>query len=76
VSKKDIDIKEFAIRVERLCDFFISKKIEDTGKDGSEDLKVLEDLKNDAATIQFEWKPKTFDGLDNYMKGFPNEVRS
>lgn len=68
---KNVDIKDFARQVERLCDFLIAKKSEETGKDGSDDLAVIEDLKEDAADIQFSSQPAsdTLNGLDAYMKG-------
>lgn len=69
---KKIDIKEFAQRVERLCDFLIAKRVMETGKDGSNDLRVVEDLKEDAADIQFEKVDlgvNVIDGLYDYMKG-------
>ena len=68
----EVDIEDFALRVERLCDFLIGKKQEETGRDGSDDLKVLEDLKQDAANIQFGYKKmvsETLNGLFAYMKG-------
>lgn len=63
-----VDIKEFAIRVERLCDFFIAKHVMAHSRDGSEDLRILEDLKEDAANIQFS-KEITIDGLKDFMNG-------
>jgi hypothetical protein len=65
--KEPVDIKDFARRVERLCDFFLDKLEE---KDGSDNLKVIQDLKDEAADIQFD-KVDTgiFDGLYDYMKG-------
>jgi hypothetical protein len=65
---KKIEIKDFARRVEHLCDFFLSK----TEADGSKDRKVIEDLKEDAADIQFdqaEVDSGAFIGLDDFMKG-------
>lgn len=68
---RDLDVKEFAQRVERLCDFFIAKiKDEDNGK--SSDLKVFEDLKEDAADIQCDKGAllnSVLGGLDGYMRG-------
>lgn len=69
---KTIDIKDFADRVERLCDFFIAKKSESTGRDGSKDLIILEDLKNDAADIHFGRVEIVIDpvaGLHDHMNG-------
>jgi hypothetical protein len=63
-----VDIKEFAIRVERLCDFLLAK-IE---KDGSNDVIALQKLKEDAADIQINNTnvvSETISGLSEYMKG-------
>lgn len=63
-----VEIKDFAKRVEHLCDFFLSK----TEKNGSKDRKIVEDLKEDAADIQFdqaEIASEPFTGLDAYMAG-------
>lgn len=65
---KKIEIKDFAKRVEHVCDFFLSK----SEADGSDDRKVLEDLKEDAADIQFEQAEidsGAYIGLDNYIRG-------
>jgi hypothetical protein len=72
VATKDLDIKTFAERVERLCDFFIGQIVEESGRNGSEDLKVLEDLKEDAADISCDRVPiisQTIAGLREYMNG-------
>lgn len=69
---KDLDIKDFAKRVERLCDFLLDKLSDESGRDGSNDVKVIEDLKEDAADIQSDRVPlvsQTFSGLDSYMRG-------
>jgi hypothetical protein len=64
--EKEIEIEAFARRVERLCDFFLSK-IE---ADGSQDRKILEDLKEEAADIQFDKERiGSFAGLSDFMKG-------
>lgn len=61
-----VDLKEFAQRVERMCDFFLNR----VEKNGSQDRKVIEDLKEDAADLQIhESKSSTVDGLRNYMHG-------
>ena len=65
---KKIEIKDFAKRVEHVCDFFLSK----SEADGSNDRKVLEDLKEDAADIQFdqaEINSGAYIGLDDYVRG-------
>jgi hypothetical protein len=63
-----VDIKEFAIRVERLCDFLLAKM----EKDGSKDVITLQKLKEDAADIQINNTnvvSETIFGLSEYMKG-------
>lgn len=65
---KKIELKDFARRVEHVCDFFLSK----TEADGSADRKILENLKEDAADIQFDQAEVTsgpYIGLDDYMRG-------
>jgi hypothetical protein len=63
-----VDIKEFAIRVERLCDFLLAK----LEKDGSKDVVALQKLKEEAADIQAD-KPnvisESIEGLSEYLKG-------
>lgn len=66
---KKVDIQDFARRVEGLCDFILSK-IET--RDGSADLKIIEDLKEDAADIHMlELAPVPIDGLDAFMRSLP-----
>lgn len=66
----DDDIKDFAERVERVCDFFLAK-IE---RDGSHDVRVIEDLKNDALHIQSSRNPLNLvTGLDDFMRGMPEK---
>lgn len=75
-TTREVDIKEFARDVERLCDFFLSKVSQEEGRDGSDDLKVIEDLKEIAADIQFDKirvTSETLDGLSAYMKGAVTE---
>lgn len=58
-----LDVKEFAIRVERLCDFLLDKfEI----KDGSNDLKAIQDIKEDAANLQFA-NEISLEGLFDYI---------
>jgi hypothetical protein len=67
-----VDIKEFARDVERLCDFLIDKLKQSGARDGSDDVKVIEDLKEIAADIQFDKvnvTTETLSGLSAYMKG-------
>lgn len=71
-TKRKVEIKEFAERVERMCDFLIGKVIEENGRDESNDLKIIEDLKEDAADIQFDRVhagTKAIEGLSDYMHG-------
>jgi hypothetical protein len=65
-----VEIRKFAEKVERLCDFLLSKY---DLKDDSSDIKVIEDLKEEAANIQFGWAAalETLDGLDDFMRGLP-----
>jgi hypothetical protein len=52
-----------------MCDFFLAQT-EEKERNGSRDLKVIQDLKDDAANIQFEHvSSKSFEGLDAYMSG-------
>lgn len=70
---KSVDIQEFARRVEGLCDFLLSK-IEI--KDGSDDVRLIQDIKEDAADLQhseLESGYAAITGLHNFMKGLPNE---
>lgn len=63
-----VDIKDFAIRVERLCDFLLAKM----DQDGSSDVVILQNLKDDAADIQVNNTnvvSETISGLSEYMKG-------
>jgi hypothetical protein len=64
---KSVDIQEFARRVETLCDFLIDK----ADRNGSDDLRVIQDLKEDAADIHMNktMVNVTLEGLSNYMKG-------
>lgn len=73
-----IDIKEFARRVELVCDFLLNKIREErsvdgsSGLDGSGDLRVIQDLKEDAANIHMgdaDVFTNKLSGLSDYMKG-------
>lgn len=69
---KKVDIKEFAREVERFCDFFLDKVSSENERSGSDDLKIIEDLKELAADIQFDKVSMTtnvLSGLSAYMKG-------
>lgn len=62
------DLKEFARRVERLCDFILDQ----LPKDGTPDVLIVQKLKDDAADIQhvgFLPMDVAISGLDRYMKG-------
>lgn len=65
---REVDINEFAQKVERLCDFLISKAT----KNGTDDIRVLQDLKEDAANLQFDKRTlagEAIAGLSAFMKG-------
>jgi phosphopantetheine adenylyltransferase len=65
---KKVDIKEFAERVERLCEFLLAKM----EKDGSDDVVTLQDLQDEAADIQSNNTnvvSESIAGLSEYMKG-------
>lgn len=66
-----VDIKDFAERVERLCDFLLDK----VEKDGSDDVVELQSLKKDAADIQFVSSNRhvSIDGLRSYIRGHPQK---
>lgn len=64
--EKQIDIKDFALRVERLCDFLLNKI---DIKDGSDDVVIIQKLKDDAADLQFEADSMFFKGLNEYIHG-------
>lgn len=52
-----------------MCDFFLAQT-QPEERNGSDDLKVIQDLKEDAANIQFNHdSSKSFEGLDAYMSG-------
>jgi hypothetical protein len=63
------DVKEFAMKVERLCDYLLDKI--DT-KDGSNDIKFIQDLKEDAANFQFQ-SGLSIVGLYDYVNGVSEE---
>lgn len=61
-------LEDFARRVERLCDFLLSK----TDRNGSDDVAILEDLKEEAADFQQQVEVDVdIDGLKDYMSGTP-----
>lgn len=65
---KKTDIKEFASRVERLCEFLLAKM----EKNGSSDVVELQNLQDEAADIQANNTnvvSESIAGLSEYMKG-------
>jgi hypothetical protein len=73
---KPLEIKEFAERVERLCDFLLARLSDESMRDGSHDVAVIEQLKQDAADIQFNRFSPTMmalNGLDDHMRGMKKE---
>lgn len=66
MSEKKVDVKDFAIRVERLCDFLLNKF---DVKDGSPDITVIQKIKDDAADLQFFDDHLYIEGLDTYIRG-------
>jgi len=63
-----INVTEFAGRVERFCDFLLSQD-----NATSDDVNVIQKLKEDAANLQFQVdKTLTLKGLDEYMRGMPS----
>jgi hypothetical protein len=69
----DTSVVEFARRVERMCDFFIAKYTDETGRNSSDDLIALETLKENAANFQANppGVVSILEGFDNYMRGMP-----
>lgn len=63
------DVKDFALRVERLCDYLLDRI---DVKDGSNDIKVIQDLKEDAANFQFQ-DMSLVKGLSDYVNGISEE---
>jgi hypothetical protein len=70
-TTRKLEIKEFARRVERLCDFFIAQVRDEGQRDDSPNLKVLDELKEEAADIQFYYTEtsESLKGLSDFMKG-------
>ena len=69
---KNIDVAEFASRVERLCDYLLNKVRDEKAMDGSSDLRVIHDLRNDAADLSLgHGAPVSanLEGLSDFMKG-------
>jgi len=67
-NKNWVSLEDFARRVERLCDFLLSK----TERNGSDNVAVLEKLKDEAADFQQQVEVDVdIDGLKDYMSGTP-----
>jgi hypothetical protein len=69
MSSKQIDIKDFAIRVERLCEFILDQLDEKTG---SPEQILIQELREDAANIQFSPRLHgdiSLSGLDDHIRG-------
>jgi hypothetical protein len=64
---RHVELHGFAERVERVCDFFLAQ----LDRNGSQDVKVIEDLKADAIEIQANAPPAFIEGLNDYMSGLP-----
>ena len=71
-TTRKLEIKEFARRVERVCDFFLSRVSEEEKRDDSPNLKIIDDLKEEAADIQAYYAntSESLKGLSDYMCGF------
>lgn len=63
---REIELLDFLRRVERLCDFLLDKV---KFKNGSNDLKVIQQLKEDAADLQVNHDNINLEGLHTYMRG-------
>ena len=63
---REIELLNFFRRVERMCDFLLDKV---EFKDGSPDIAVIQDLKNDAADLQVNHDNINLEGLHTYMRG-------
>lgn len=69
MPRRDIDIKEFASRVENMCEFILNQIPQ---KDGSPDQVFIQNLKKDAADIQFNPSLHgdiSLRGLDDHVRG-------
>jgi hypothetical protein len=64
---KTIDVKEFAKRVERLCEFLLDR----VERDGNKDVVEIQKIKEDAADLQAGDNEFTFEGLSDHMRGAP-----
>lgn len=62
-----VDTKEFAIQVEKLCDFLLD---EINPKSGTTSQRIIEDIKKDAINLQVV-EVEIFEGLEAHMRGVP-----
>lgn len=63
---REIEFLDFLRQVERLCDFLLDKV---EFKDGSADIAVIQNLKDDAADLQVNHDNINLEGLHSYMRG-------
>lgn len=70
-----LDRRKFAERVERLCDFLLGRLYTEVGRNGSDEQKILEDLRDDAAEMQQNVPPteEVLTGLKDFMGGLTPE---
>ena len=63
------DIKSFAERVERLCEFLL----QNLERDGSDDVVAIQKIQEDAADLQCQqnFANVSIDGLSSYIRGYP-----
>lgn len=61
-------VNDFALKVERLCDFLIDRYRIENGRDGSADLKALEDLRETAADFKAGTTPPSFEGVADALR--------
>lgn len=63
-----VDTVDFGVRVERLCEYLLNKV---DRKDDSNDIRVIQDLKEDAANLHLDMQPDIYAGLSDHLKGVP-----
>lgn len=74
MTKRDVDIKDFSSRVERMCEFILLQMEETTE---SPDKTFIQNLKRDAIDIQFNSKLHgdiLLRGLDDHVRGIIHTV--
>lgn len=67
-----VDVEEFARRVDKLCDFLLNAMRDEGELSGSSDIKVIQDLKDDAIDLSLNHASpvtKKLTGLSDFMKG-------